>query len=335
MTIPYNAVPAAGVTVPLTFPLPDSTWWEVRDNAVNVSLSQATVDGLLVLHVEQRPGGDSTEVRLLRGTGSIGLIDQHGSVAGIWDMSDSALTVQGNKLTIDPGHALMPGSYKLQIAGPVVTDLEGHPLIKRADVIVPLTKTADGGNVLLPFLGGGEGPNDVALLDGKLADFTFEREGSELLASGALGNYLFSGAERVMFTHSEDVLRVSQLGTGAQLERLYRAAFDRAPDSDGLAYWKAQHKNGMEMHDIATRFLLSPEFASRYGAGVSDQAFVNSLYQNVLHRDGDAGGIAFHVANLQHGMARADVLLAFSNSPENQAAQVELVGQAPTEMPQG
>lgn len=331
MSNPYIDLHAAGAaTLPVTFPLPNAAWWEYRDNLTHVALSQGTVDGPLVLEFTGWLDGIQTEVRLLPGTGSIGLIDQRGNVAGFWDMSDSAVTVHGDQLTLDPGHALLGGAYTLQIAGPVVTNLAGEPMIKRADVSVTLTTTTDGGHVLLPFMGGGGGANDVAVLDGKSEDYTFEREGDNLLASGPLGNYLYSGVERVMFTHSDDVLRASRLGTGAQLERLYRAAFDRAPDNDGLGYWIAQHKGGMGMHDIATRFLLSPEFQSRYGPELGDTAFVNGLYHNVLHRDGDAGGIAFHVDHLTHGMARADVLLAFSNSPENQAA---LVGNGPNELP--
>jgi len=139
-----------------------------------------------------------------------------------------------------------------------------------------------------------------------------------------------------MFTQSDDVLFASGLGTAAQIDRLYRAAFDRAPDDDGPGYWIAQHKDGMGMHDIAPRFLLSPEFQSRYGPDLGDTAFVNGLYHNVLHRDGDAGGgIAYHLDHLAHRMARADVLLAFSNSPENQATTVGLVGHAQADMPYG
>lgn len=35
---------------------------------------------------------------------------------------------------------------------------------------------------------------------------------------------------------------------------------------------------------------------------------------------------AFHVNNLTAGMARADVLVGFSESPENQAALIGIIG---------
>ena len=144
------------------------------------------MDGPLVLHFQQIMADGYASVGLLRGTGSIGLIAQDGAVTGVWDMADTAVTIRGDQLTIDPGHVLAPGSYVLQIAGPVVTDLNGQPLPLRYDVNIPLTTTTDGGHVMWPFMGDadGTGTNDVAVLDGKAGDFTFEREGDDLLASG-------------------------------------------------------------------------------------------------------------------------------------------------------
>jgi hypothetical protein len=53
---------------------------------------------------------------------------------------------------------------------------------------------------------------------------------------------------------------------------------------------------------------------------LSNDAYVRLLYQNVLHREGEASGVAFHVHNLEVGATqRFDTLAQFSESPENQA----------------
>jgi serralysin len=75
------------------------------------------------------------------------------------------------------------------------------------------------------------------------------------------------------------------------------------------------------LSQVAANFVASPEFAAKYGS-LDDAQFVTLLYENALHREPDVAGLAFHVANLEGGMSRADVLVAFSESPENQAALI-------------
>ena len=103
--------------------------------------------------------------------------------------------------------------------------------------------------------------------------------------------------------------------------RLYQASFDRTPDLPGLGYHTASLDHGLALSQVATQFIASPEFASRYGS-LDDAAFVTQLYANVLDRAPDAGGLAYHVDHLAQGLARADVLVGFAESPENQALVV-------------
>jgi len=71
---------------------------------------------------------------------------------------------------------------------------------------------------------------------------------------------------------------------------LYVAAFGRAPDKSGLAYWNAQMDSGVKFDDVIASFLSSSEAASLVGDGVSDQSFLNNLYGNVLSRTADVSG---------------------------------------------
>ena len=84
---------------------------------------------------------------------------------------------------------------------------------------------------------------------------------------------------------------------------------------------------GIGLQDVAAGFAASDEFAQAYGASPSSAQLVDKLYDNILHRDGDAGGVAFWMDVLDTGKASvAEVLAAFSESPENQEALAAVIG---------
>jgi len=122
-------------------------------------------------------------------------------------------------------------------------------------------------------------------------------------------------------------------GTDAQVAALYNAALGRLPDLSGLEYYGTSLTAGtLSLHQAAVNFLASPEFLGRFTAasqpadngGTNDQAFINQLYQNVLHRTPAASEAAYYVADLQGTtpgvpqLDRAQLLINFSASPENQ-----------------
>ena len=110
---------------------------------------------------------------------------------------------------------------------------------------------------------------------------------------------------------------------GAQVARLYLAALGRTADQGGLASWTYSIDHRASLQTLAAGFLGSPEFAARFpaAAGPDSGAFVEQLYQNVLHRGSDAAGKAAWVGQLDSAaLSRANVLADFSESPENQAS---------------
>lgn len=109
-------------------------------------------------------------------------------------------------------------------------------------------------------------------------------------------------------------------GTAGQVYRLYQAAFNRTPDKGGLGYQIDAAKNGLPLWQLAMNFMASPEGQVKLPAALTNAEYVDRLYDNVLHRTGDAGGIAHHLGNLNAGIARHDVLMQFSESPENKTA---------------
>ena len=102
--------------------------------------------------------------------------------------------------------------------------------------------------------------------------------------------------------------------------RLYLAALGRGADGAGLLFHSRALLAGASLVDDAATFVGSAEFTRLYGANQSNAAFVNTLYQNVLHRGADAGGAKTWNDALAGGASRAQVLLGFSESAENRAA---------------
>jgi hypothetical protein len=101
--------------------------------------------------------------------------------------------------------------------------------------------------------------------------------------------------------------------------RMYDTVFHRAPDMAGQTFWDNALHQGFTLHDIAGQFVTAPEFAATYGQPDST-SFVQSMYQNVLGRGGEADGASFWAYNLDHGLTdRAEIVVAFSESAEHVA----------------
>lgn len=126
-----------------------------------------------------------------------------------------------------------------------------------------------------------------------------------------------TNVERLGF--SDGFLGLDIDGNGGVAYRIYQAAFARTPDAGGVGFWINAMDNGMSLETVAANFIASAEFQATYGNVDTDQ-FVTLLYQNVLHRAPDAGGLDFWENVLDSGQhSRAWVLAGFSESTENQA----------------
>lgn len=184
-----------------------------------------------------------------------------------------------------------------------------------------LTGTA-GNNLLAASRGGG-------LLDGKegldTAVFSSTRASYQLSNDGAtFSAYDFANGsttklanvERLQF--SDQTVALDIHGNAGEAYRLYQAAFNRTPDKAGLGYWIDSMDSGHSLMQVANSFIESAEFHDKYGANPNDSQYVDALYANVLHRAPDAAGYDFWLHALQVA-PRAEVLVNFSESPENQA----------------
>lgn len=189
----------------------------------------------------------------------------------------------------------------------------------------------------------GNGLHDTVYFGGNSggirSQFSIVHEGPIVTVTRPAAPFSLYGEHQVIgieFLQFDDKTIFIENADNANIARLYSAAFNRAPDVSGLIFWEdiyarnisstaksagyyvslAQTNNGSG-GSIATNFMQSSEFISRYGA-LTDSAFVTQLYQNVLGRGPDQAGLNFWIGQLGAGhQTREVVLVGFAESPEN------------------
>ncbi len=168
-----------------------------------------------------------------------------------------------------------------------------------------------------------------AHLEGQIEEPTWFRPGDPrprfARQSGDVSLVLFNGGHNAVFNPGLEwmVRRTAASDPSPRVQgaitRLYSAAFDRAPDADGHAYWTRRYLSGRSLSAIALEFVASPEFRRTYG-NLNDHDFVRQVYRNVLGREPDAAGLAHWTGVLASGRTRGFVLIGFSQSGEMRAA---------------
>lgn len=150
----------------------------------------------------------------------------------------------------------------------------------------------------------------------------------ETLVAGDLRTVELAEVERIRFNDSFVAVDID--GVSGKAFRVYKAAFDRDPmdgDTGGLGYWISQMDDGMDMVEVAARFIDSDEFRLLYGTNPTNGEFLNKVYLNVLDRLPDQEGYAWWVDQLENNPEKTweKVLADFSESPENQSNVADLI----------
>ena len=144
--------------------------------------------------------------------------------------------------------------------------------------------------------------------------------------TGPDGSDTLVNVERAKFTDGTLALDIAPGQNAGEVYRLYQAAFARTPDMPGVKYHlNDMESNGLPLWQIASNFLASPEFSSKYGSNPSDTQYINALYKNVLNRTPAESEVAWYQNQFTtKAMDHQAALIGFSESPEN----VALVGSA-------
>ena len=133
--------------------------------------------------------------------------------------------------------------------------------------------------------------------------------------------------ERVQFTDTNIALDTDGATSAGGIYRLYKAAFDREPDTGGLGYWIGRADAGVKSAvEIAVDFTWSTEFQNLYGITTTDnygtgsdvKDLVTGFYENVLDRSPDAGGLDYYTGVIESNEKTVGRVLAeISDSKEN------------------
>ena len=199
----------------------------------------------------------------------------------------------------------------------------------------------DNGNDLLygrggsDFLTGGSGDDiidggdgvDIARYLGRSANYTIEGGTGSARVTGPDGTDHLFDVETIVFDDRQVTLDKGDLALEMTDEKrmalLYEAALNRNGDIDkaGLNFWIDTKEGGLSDSDIAFHFLDSDEFVQNFGDyhAMSGRDLVETLYSNVLNRDGEKAGVDFwtDVYESDAEFDQADLLLSFAISGEN------------------
>ena len=188
------------------------------------------------------------------------------------------------------------------------------------------------GNSSNNYLYGDDG-TDTAVYSGNRSNYTLTKTSTGWTVQSTFdGNDTLTGIERFKF--ADTAVAVDIAGTAGQAYRIYQAAFNRSPDAAGLGFWINYLDNGNTLNQAAAGFANSTEFKALYGTNPTNAEIVAKMYDNVLHRPGEAGGVNFWINELNTNTRTvAQVLAGFSESAENQAALIGVIGNGFTYTP--
>nr|WP_308494614.1 DUF4214 domain-containing protein [Duganella rivi] len=159
---------------------------------------------------------------------------------------------------------------------------------------------------------------DGAVFTGKRANYSVTKTDAGYVFTDMVGNDGVQTVRNPFRLNFTDVsLAFDVDGKAGAAYRLYQAAFNRKPDAAGLGYWLKALDGNTPAIAIAAAFTASKEFKDLYGQTPTKDQLVRAMYNNTLHREGDAGGYNYWLNALNSGLTPEGLLLNFADSQEN------------------
>ncbi|MGK2930105.1 MAG: DUF4214 domain-containing protein, partial [Acidimicrobiales bacterium] len=107
---------------------------------------------------------------------------------------------------------------------------------------------------------------------------------------------------------------------GPMVDDLYVRVLGREAEASGRANWIRRISQGEGLRDISIGFYASAE---RYRkSGNTPEAYVRSLYRDILHREAEPAGLADWAGQIRRGASLTHVAGGFFGSPESRADRV-------------
>ncbi|WP_120994220.1 DUF4214 domain-containing protein [Stutzerimonas urumqiensis] len=99
------------------------------------------------------------------------------------------------------------------------------------------------------------------------------------------------------------------MATASDLQQLYIGYFGRAADQEGLTFWlDAINNGGLSLDNVHASFVQSEEYTAQY-ENMTTQQMVAAVYENVLGRVADEGGLEFWTNAIETGVITEDQLI--------------------------
>ena len=108
---------------------------------------------------------------------------------------------------------------------------------------------------------------------------------------------------------------------GKAVTAYFQEILKRDPSPTGLGQFVEALRNGLTEKQLVAAIVASPEFQKN----ASDSEFVQNLYQTILGRTGDEGGIKDHLAALKQGVTRQALADSFLESQEHAEKVVDQI----------
>jgi Ca2+-binding RTX toxin-like protein len=149
---------------------------------------------------------------------------------------------------------------------------------------------------------------------------TFSVVNGALVVTSADTTVRLENVDYVTFNGSSHAVITDTSATGdetAVAMRLYQGLLNRDPDADGAEYWAGTIESGVDSAQTAAYVIMaSAEYQSLYG-NLTDDQFVDMLYQKFVGHAGDAEGFAYWTQELAEGrMDRAQIAEYFADTSE-------------------
>lgn len=265
-------------------------------------------------------GGDGDDVFVIDLLRSDVTVTRSGDVLTI-------LSALGRDTLIGVEHVVFAdGVYDVTASGDLSTQPRAHVGTAGADRLVgdasvDLLSGGNGNDILIGGRGndtlyGGLGV-DTAVFSGVRRQYNISTNlVSGTYAEGSDGDGFDILIDVEQYGFVDGVLTYSTISGAAQVMRLYSAALGRTPDDAGLAANVAA-LDTLGLQGVANLFVNSAEFQSRFG-NLTNVQFLQQLYVFALGRQGDGAGLQAWLNAMDNGMTRAQVVVGFSESAENQ-----------------
>jgi uncharacterized secreted protein with C-terminal beta-propeller domain len=125
------------------------------------------------------------------------------------------------------------------------------------------------------------------------------------------GSLLHQGVSRAAITQQ---IEGSTEGLTNVIGGLYQHLLGRGTDTGGQQFWLGYLAAGHSANDLRAQLLGSQEYLTSHGGTTT--GFLQAVYQEVLQRTADAGGLSFWSSQLRAGMSRAALAQALLHSQE-------------------